>query len=109
MSRLCRRCEVYFCDRFAGILEETEEGYRFTYSDGYRTNGAPIGYGFPVSEPMYEFTHFPPLFDNLVSEGWMRRTQSLNQKISEDDRFGLLMHNGADLVGAITVKRMNDE
>lgn len=109
MKRDFRRCEVFFCDRLAGILEEHSYGFRFTYDDTYRSTGSSIGAAFPVTEKVVEFPELPPLFDNLVSEGWMRRTQSMNQKISESDRFGLLIHNGSDLIGAITVRPLNND
>lgn len=99
-----RRCAVYFQDTYAGILEQTKEGYRFTYDERYRRGGTPIGFGYPTSKRAFDFQGLPALFDNLVSEGWMRRTQSVTQKISESDRFGLLIENGSDLIGAITVK-----
>jgi serine/threonine-protein kinase HipA len=38
-----------------------------------------------------------------VSEGWLRKLQSQEQKIDENDRFGLLLMNGRDLVGAVTI------
>ncbi len=45
-----------------------------------------------------------PFFENLVSEGWLRKLQSQHQKIDERDRFTLLVENGKDLVGAVTVE-----
>jgi serine/threonine-protein kinase HipA len=45
----------------------------------------------------------PAYFENLVAEGWLRKVQAQAQRISEGDRFGLLLENGRDLVGAITV------
>ena len=45
----------------------------------------------------------PAFFENLVSEGWLRKLQSQEQKIDENDRFGLLLMNGRDLVGAVTI------
>lgn len=109
-KRSYRRCRVYLADQYAGVLEETVVGYRFSYDKDYQWTGAPIGYQFPINQEQFEFTEFPPLFDNLVSEGWMRRTHSITQKISESDRFGLLLENGADLIGAITIERvLSDE
>ncbi|MDQ2077431.1 HipA N-terminal domain-containing protein [Marinimicrobium sp. ABcell2] len=104
-----RRGRVYLAGVYAGDLEEIDTGYRFTYADTYRKTGTPIGYLFPTDRVSFEFTRFPPLFDNLVSEGWMRHTHSVTQKISETDRFGLLLNNGADLTGAITVEKAKDD
>ena len=49
-----------------------------------------------------------PFFENLVSEGWLRKLQSQQQKIDENDRFGLLLANGGDLVGAVTVEPISE-
>lgn len=99
-----RKAEVYFLGLFAGILEETDSGYRFTYDQNYPAKGGrPIGVQFPLSQAVYEFDHFPGYFANLVSEGWLRRIQSQTQRIAEEDRFGLLLANGRDLVGAVSI------
>lgn len=99
-----RKADVYFLGVFAGTLEETDAGYRFTYDQGYPANGGrPIGVQFPLSQAVYDFDRFPGYFGNLVSEGWLRRTQSQTQRIAEEDRFGLLLANGRDLVGAVSI------
>jgi serine/threonine-protein kinase HipA len=45
----------------------------------------------------------------LVSEGWLQKLQSQQQNIDEHDRFGLLISNGKDLVGAVTVEPSETE
>lgn len=49
------------------------------------------------------------LLENLVAEGWLKKIQSQAQKIDENDSFGLLLENGKDLTGAVTILRGSDE
>ena len=45
-----RRAEVYMGDRLAGILEEGEEGFTFTYAYSYRAQRYPDN--IPVTKTM---------------------------------------------------------
>mgnify|MGYP001146797481 CR=1 FL=1 len=103
-----RAANVFYNNRLAGVLIETQTGYRFTYDGKYLAGGAPIGFHFPLQEAPFEFEVFPSFFENLTAEGWLRTVQSQSQKIDEDDRFGLLLHNGGDLVGAVTVQAITE-
>ena len=99
-----RQAKIYYKIRFAGLLAEDEKGtFRFSYDDLYRIDGSPIAYSIPISNKPFVSNGLPAFFDNLISEGWMRRIQSTSQHIDENDSFGLLLHNGRDLVGAVSV------
>ena len=39
----------------------------------------------------------------MIAEGWLKREQTKLQRIDEDDHFSLLVNNGQDLPGAVTV------
>lgn len=107
--RVSRAGQVFFGDREAGRLEELIDevgalaGYRFAYDPDYLAGGSPLSFNLPLSEQPYESDHLPSFFENLVAEGWMRQLQSREQHIDENDKFGLLLANGRDLVGAVTV------
>ena len=101
MARVGR---VYYQGRLAGLIEEAEEGYKFTYNKYYLAGGVPISFRLKLRQEPYVSEELPPFFENLVSEGWLRRLQSRQQNIDENDRFGLLLANGKDLVGAVTVE-----
>lgn len=107
--RVSRAGQVFFGDREAGRLEELADesgavaGYRFAYNPDYLTGGSPLSFNLPLSEQPYESERLSSFFENLVSEGWMRQLQSREQHIDESDTFGLLLANGRDLVGAVTV------
>ncbi len=98
-----RKALIYYNGRLAGELTETAEGFEFTYDENYLAGGVPISFTFPLRETPFASKRLPGFFENLVSEGWLRRLQSQEQKIDENDRFGLLLMNGRDLVGAVTV------
>jgi serine/threonine-protein kinase HipA len=101
MGRIGR---VFYQGRFAGLLEESADGYKFTYDRDYLAGGIPISFRLKLQLEPYESDELMPFFENLVSEGWLRKLQSQQQKIDETDRFGLLLSNGKDLVGAVTVE-----
>lgn len=98
-----RIAQVFYNRRLAGILAETPEGFQFTYDADYLAGGTPIAFTFPLQESAFHSDHLPGFFENLVSEGWLRKLQSQEQKIDENDPFGLLLKNGRDLVGAVTI------
>jgi len=98
-----RSALVFYNDKLAGILSELSEGFQFTYDASYLSGGVPISFTLPLQEEAFTSTQLLGFFENLVSEGWLRKLQSLEQKIDENDRFGLLLTNGRDLVGAVTI------
>lgn len=98
-----RKARIYYNGRLAGQLAETEEGYEFTYDESYLAGGTPISFTLPLRQAPFVSARLPGFFENLVAEGWLRKLQSQAQKIDESDRFGLLLRNGRDLVGAVTV------
>lgn len=105
-----RRGKVLVNGQLAGVIIEyrdhTKETYTFTYDYAYLNEGAPIGYHFPLSQQHYEFDTFPPFFANLVSEGWLKAYQSKKARLDKTDSFGLLLANGEELIGAVSILPM---
>ena len=100
-----RIANIYYQRRLAGQLEQVSNvEYTFAYSDSYLIDGVPISFLLPLREQPYTSEALFPFFENLVSEGWLQKLQSKHQNIDEHDRFGLLISNGKDLVGAVTVE-----
>lgn len=95
--------KVYFNNRFAGILEQVKNGYTFTYDLPYITAGPPISFNLPLQEQPFKSRYLFSFFNNLACEGWLKKTQSKAQKIDEDDKFGLILENGKDMIGAVTM------
>lgn len=104
-----RIAQVFYNQRLAGTLAETLEGFQFTYDADYLAGGTPIAFTFPLQDLAFKSERLPGFFENLVSEGWLRKLQSQQQKIDENDRFGLLLMNGRDLAGAVTIVPLNTD
>ena len=100
-----RLANVFFNGRLAGVLAQHEGRYFFTYDPEYLSGGTPLSFHLPLQEAAFESEDLFPFFENLASEGWLRSIQAKSQKIDENDRLGLLMENGNDLVGAVTIER----
>ncbi|MFG1495380.1 HipA N-terminal domain-containing protein [Saccharospirillum sp. HFRX-1] len=95
---------MYYKDRYAGeLLELDSNHFRFTYDSDYLENGVAIAFRLPLTGTPYESKGLPPFFEGLTSEGWLRKLQSQTQGIAYTDSFGLLLNNGRDLVGAVTI------
>ena len=103
-TNLKRIAKVFYNEKLAGRLTETDDGFEFVYARDYLAEGPPIAFAFPLQKPPFRYEHLPAFFENLAAEGWLRRLQSKEQKIDENDRFGLLLTNGRDLVGAVTIR-----
>lgn len=78
--------------------------YEFRYDEGYVVSGRPaIGFNLPVTDRPYRRNHLPAFFANLMSEGWVKRHQAQLSRLDEDDKFGLLLGHGAELIGPLRV------
>lgn len=85
----------------AGVLEETERGYRFAYRSDYA--GDPISLTMPLTRADYDFEGFPPFFDGLLPEGFQLESLLQQTKLDADDYLGQLLAVGLDCVGSVTV------
>ena len=68
-----RRAEVRMHGIPAGLLEEREECYRFTYFAEYlaATHAVPVGLSLPLQSTPHEDVRLFPFFDGLIPEGWL--------------------------------------
>lgn len=97
---------VYYQGELAGELFESDDlEYSFTYNSDYLVKGVPLSFNLPLQADSFKSDHLFPFFDNLTSEGWMKNRQSIQSKVDENDDFGLLIANGNDLLGAITIEK----
>jgi serine/threonine-protein kinase HipA len=110
MSEIRRQGYVFANGELAGMLTEYKDAngtdsYSFEYNTEYTNQGrSPIGYHFPLSSKPYKHDVLHPFFTNLVSEGWVRVFQANKSRLDKRDDLGLLLANGGDLIGAISVK-----
>lgn len=102
-----RQARIYYQDKVAGILKETDEGdYVFRYEDDY-VNEHPndfITFSMPVSEAVYRDKRLFPFFEGLIPEGWLLDIASNNWKINRNDRMGLLLACCRNCIGAVSVE-----
>ena len=107
MAKLNRKGLVYANGVLAGEILEYRQGfietYKFVYDDEYVKSGTPIGHRFPVEQLNYEFDILPPFFTNLLSEGWVKSHQTSQARLDKADEFGLLLANGTEIIGAISI------
>lgn len=98
---------VYCNGNFAGVLTEFDDlktqKYTFKYDEVYLAFGSPIGYRFALTDLEFTFDTFPTFFANLISEGWLRTHQANKARLDKSDSFGLLLENGKELIGALSI------
>ena len=100
------RATVCLYGRLAGYLWRDSEGtIGFQYDSSYVEKALPaLSASLPLSHMPWLGRTLPAYFSGLVSEGWLRETQAREQGINKKDSFALLVHNGLDLAGAVTIE-----
>lgn len=100
-----RSAYVYVRNVFAGVLSETDSGYRFTYDKNYlkSENASAVSLTLPLREEPYDSGTLFSFFDGLIPEGWLLGVVSRNWKIDTKDRFGLLLVACKDGIGNVIV------
>jgi serine/threonine-protein kinase HipA len=108
-----RELAVYYNDIEAGILTEKNPGagYTFQYKDDYlNSKMPPISATLPKQSITYKSEYLFPFFSNMLPEGANRRIICRTLKIDENDSFGLLdAMAGKDFIGAVNVRRINND
>ena len=100
-----RKAFVYMRDRYAGLLEETDDGYCFQYDAEYlQSDPVPVSLTLPLTEKPYNSKTLFPFFDGLIPEGWLLDVVTHNWKIDRRDRFGLLLIACKDAIGNVTIQ-----
>ncbi|OBP13125.1 hypothetical protein A5320_19960 [Rheinheimera sp. SA_1] len=99
---------VYCNDNLAGTITEYSDQagyqYEFRYDATYLQSGlAKIGTNLPLTDVPLRKNHLPAFFTNLMSEGWIKRHQAQLARLDVDDKFGLLLAHGAELIGPMKV------
>lgn len=95
----------------AGILEEREEGFFFLYFPEYLKTPShpPVSLTLPLQRDEYSSSALFPFFDGLIPEGWMLEILCSRFGVPPEDRFGLLLKAGKDVVGNVSVEEIPDE
>lgn len=105
-----RRARIYVRDKFAGILSETDEGYRFIYDGEYLSDpdSPAVSLTLPKRRDAYASRTLFAFFDGLIPEGWLLEVVVRSWKVDAKDRFGLLLAACSDCIGAVSVKEVDE-
>ena len=100
-----RKANVYMNEKKAGVLEESEEGYTFSYEEEYLSdkNTLPVSLTLPKRREPYVSRTMLPFFDGLIPEGWLLDIALETWKLNPRDRMGLLLACCKDCIGAVSV------
>lgn len=100
-----RSAKVYCHGQLAGTLAETEEGYSFQYDEKYllSPHSQAISQTMPPQAAPLTSKVLFPFFDGLIPEGWLLDIAVDNWKLSEKDRFGILLTCCQSTIGAVSV------
>lgn len=105
MSEALSVANVFMSGQLAGQLVRNNNNYTFRYDKDYILNkGKPLSYSLPIQYQAFYCKSIFAYFGGLVSEGWLLELQSRTQHIDKNDVFALLIKNGHDLAGAITIE-----
>lgn len=97
--------KVFVEKKFAGVIEQSEGQYSFTYAKEYLNSAdpRPVSLTLPLrSEPFVQRTMIP-FFDGLIPEGWLLNVITDNWKINPRDRMSLLLLACQDCIGDVSV------
>ncbi|MFA9219692.1 MAG: HipA N-terminal domain-containing protein [Sediminibacterium sp.] len=100
-----REGSVFYKNEFAGIIQETDDGFEFQYMEEYLSNplSKPVSLTMPLQQKAYKSKVLFPFFDGLIPEGWLLTIAVSNWKIKPSDRFGLLLTLCKDCIGCVSV------
>ncbi len=105
-----RAGEVYYKETLAGVLAESEEGYRFAYDAAYLNEGNPaVSLTLPLRQEAFESRTLFPFFDGLIPEGWLLEIAIRSWKSNPRDRMGLLLTVCRDCLGAVSIRPIDLE
>jgi len=101
-----RRADIFVHESKAGVLEETETGYRFQYDPNYLfiKKAEPVSLTLPLQQEPYESPVLFPFFDGLIPEGWLLDVVEEIWKVNPKDRMGLLLVSCRDTIGHVSVR-----
>lgn len=91
--------------RKAGLVSETDTGYRFVYAAEYLSaeGSLPVSLTLPLRPEPFESKVLFPFFDGLIPEGWLLEIAGKTWKLDPRDRMGLLLACCADCIGNVSV------
>lgn len=100
-----KRGKVFVDNNFAGIIEQRDGLFIFTYDAEYlkQPGSLPVSLTLPLRLESYEQKTMFPFFDGLIPEGWLLNIIEGNWKINPRDRMSLLLLACRDTIGNVSV------
>ena len=100
-----RQAQVYYKNKLAGEIRETDEAFIFQYNAEYlaTADSKPVSLTLPLQQQEFTSKILFPFFDGLIPEGWLLNIAVTNWKINPNDRFGLLLSLCKDSIGCVSV------
>ena len=100
-----RQAQVYYKNKLAGEIRETDEAFIFQYNAEYLAiaDSKPVSLTLPLQQQEFTSKILFPFFDGLIPEGWLLNIAVTNWKINANDRFGLLLSLCKDSIGCVSV------
>ena len=105
MTNRRREGSVYWGDRVAGRIVETETGMEFRYDALWlgKAGNPPVSLTMPLRVEPYATAGPHPFFLGLLPEGWLHNIALSKLKLAQDDWFGQLLALCRDCVGAVSI------
>lgn len=105
-----RKAEIHLSGRLAGVLEERDRGYVFSYAPAYleSADAEAVSLLLPLQSEPFEDKRLFPFFDGLIPEGWLLEIAEQTWKLDSRDRMGLLLACCRDCIGAVSVIPLED-
>jgi serine/threonine-protein kinase HipA len=106
-----REANVYFNFYLAGILKEENGFFWFVYNDAYfeNQNLPAISLTLPKTKKEYRSKELFSFFQGLLQEGWLKGLSESTLRIDKDDEFALLVKNGKDCIGNVSLQEIISE
>lgn len=103
-----RTAGVYLRSRLAGLLQETDSGYTFTYMPDFLADDTQpaVSLTLPKRAEPYQSSTLFSFFDGLIPEGWLLDLVVQNWRLNPRDRFGLLLVACRDCIGAVHIEEV---
>lgn len=103
-----KKAYVYYEDYLAGILEEVNNKYIFTYNSDYLLNqfARPVSLTLPLRQEAYESEILFSFFEGLIPEGWyLDESKKIIAFQKREDKFFLLTELCQNTLGAVSIEK----
>ncbi len=93
---------------YCGLLSKTSEGYEFCYDRQYLLGekSKAVSLSLPLQQSSFFSKELFPFFAGLAQEGWLKEMSERIFHIDSSDHFSLIVKNGKDCIGNITLEEV---